>query len=209
MGGREDGRLFHGGGAMSDAPAIYDALAAVMVDVQAVAKNDRNTHQNFMFRGIDAVVNAVGPALRHHGVVVVPEVRDVHHDAVETSQGKPSTACRVTVAYHFFAPDGSSVTATVAGEAWDHGDKATPKAMSVAFRTALLQALTLPTDEPDPDSETYERGGAAPAQQPRSGGGNGGGRPCAVCGDDLAGASVAKVEGGYAHRDGCAQEAPA
>jgi hypothetical protein len=29
--------------------------------------------------------------------------------------------------------------------------------MSVAFRTALLQALCLPTDSPDPDHETYER----------------------------------------------------
>ena len=53
--------------------------------------------------------------------------------------------------------DGSSVTATVAAEAWDAGDKATPKAMSVAMRTALLQALALPTDEPDPDSHTHER----------------------------------------------------
>jgi hypothetical protein len=29
--------------------------------------------------------------------------------------------------------------------------------MSVAFRTALLQALCLPTDEPDPDEHVYER----------------------------------------------------
>jgi hypothetical protein len=29
--------------------------------------------------------------------------------------------------------------------------------MSVAFRTALLQTLSLPTDEPDPDSQSYER----------------------------------------------------
>jgi hypothetical protein len=39
----------------------------------------------------------------------------------------------------------------------DSGDKATAKAMSVAYRTALLQVLCLPTDEPDPDSHTYER----------------------------------------------------
>jgi hypothetical protein len=32
--------------------------------------------------------------------------------------------------------------------------------MSVALRTALLQALSLPTDEKDPDEDTYER--AAP-----------------------------------------------
>ena len=42
----------------------------------------------------------------------------------------------------------------------DSGDKATAKAMSVAFRTALLQALALPTDEPDPDSQSYERSSA-------------------------------------------------
>jgi thermostable 8-oxoguanine DNA glycosylase len=32
--------------------------------------------------------------------------------------------------------------------------------MSVAFRTALLQALSLPTDEADPDSSSYERSSA-------------------------------------------------
>lgn len=142
---------------MSDRPMIYASLVAVMRDVQAVAKKDRNNHQNFNFRGIDAVVNAVGPALRTHGVVVVPQVTSVVYDDVQTSTGKPATACRVKVAYLFFAEDGSHVETSVAGEAWDAGDKACPKAMSVAFRTALLQALSLPTDEPDPDSTTFER----------------------------------------------------
>jgi hypothetical protein len=53
---------------------IQAALSAVMGDVQAVRKKDRNTSQNFSFRGIDAVVNAVGPALRTHQVVVLPRV---------------------------------------------------------------------------------------------------------------------------------------
>jgi hypothetical protein len=34
--------------------------------------------------------------------------------------------------------------------------------MSVAFRVALLQALCIPTDEPDPDSAAYERSPATP-----------------------------------------------
>jgi hypothetical protein len=51
------------------------AVAAVMADVSSVAKRDLNAQQGFNFRGIDAVVNAVGPALRKHGVVVVPTVR--------------------------------------------------------------------------------------------------------------------------------------
>ena len=152
---------------MSD---IYTALAAVMADCTSVAKRDRNEHQRFLFRGIDAVVNAVGPILRKHGVIVVPVVRDVHYDVVQTTTGKPATACRILADYVFSAPDGSNITATVAGEAWDSGDKAAPKAMSIAFRTALLQALALPTDDPEPDAQTYERDAprhrAAPAEQP-------------------------------------------
>ena len=56
----------------------------------------------------------------------------------------------------------------VAAEAWDSGDKAAPKAMSVAFRTALLQALALPTDDPDPDSQSYERDNDRKAERVRS-----------------------------------------
>lgn len=141
----------------TERPMIYTKLAAVMADVEGVAKRDRNTHQNFAFRGIDAVVNAVGPVLRKHAVIVVPNVVDVVYDKVQTTGNKPATACRVRVDYIFYAEDGSNVVTTVAAEAWDSGDKAAPKAMSVAFRIALLQALALPTDEPDPDSQTYEQ----------------------------------------------------
>ena len=149
---------------MADGQQVYAALAAVMEEVQSVAKKDRNTHSNYNFRGIDAVMNAVGPALRKHQVVVVPQLDTVTYETVETSRGKSSTACRVEVTYLFFAADGSCLATKVAGEAWDSGDKACPKAMSVAFRTALLQSLCLPTDEADADESTYER---APAQAPQ------------------------------------------
>lgn len=136
---------------------VYAALAAVMADVDHVAKRDINRDQKYVFRGIDAVVNAVGPALRKHGVIVIPQVVNVAYEAVQTSTGKPSTACRVKVAYIFWGPEGDYIETSVIGEAWDWGDKSAPKAMSVAFRTALLQVLALPTDEPDPDSQSYER----------------------------------------------------
>lgn len=136
---------------------VYEALAGVMQDVQAVRKSDRNTQQNFTFRGIDAVINAVGPALRKHGVTVSPRVDLYEHGTVTTAGGKPMGHVRVLVTYTFYGPAGDPFPAQAAGEAFDAGDKATPKAMSVAYRTALLQALALPTDEPDPDSHAYER----------------------------------------------------
>ena len=136
---------------------IYADLAKVMRSVDHVGKNDVNKHQHFSFRGIDGVLNAVGPALREHNVVVYPRLHDVAYEEVKTSGGKASTACRVVVDYVFASVDGSSVETRVAAESWDTGDKAMPKAMSVAMRTALIQALALPTDEPDPDSFTYTR----------------------------------------------------
>ena len=136
---------------------IYADLAKVMRSVDHVGKGDFNSHQKFSFRGIDGVLNAVGPALREHNVVVYPRLHDVAYEEVKTSGGKASTACRVVVDYVFASVDGSTVEARVAAESWDTGDKAMPKAMSVAMRTALIQALALPTDEPDPDSFTYTR----------------------------------------------------
>lgn len=150
---------------MSTLPSIHGALASVMEDVRAVRKGDRNNAQNYAFRGIDAVMNAVGPVLRKHGVVVVPLLEDVTYRDVQTSTGKSSRECTVMVRYRFYGPGGDYIDCIVPGESLDFGDKGAPKAMSVAYRIALLQALCLPTDDTDPDAESYER--AAPARAPR------------------------------------------
>lgn len=147
---------------MTDKPTVIQALAEVMGDVQAVRKDSRNAQQNFNFRGIDAVMNAVGPALRKHGVVIVPIDVVPHYRDAMTTTGKPAREVTLVATYQVYGPAGDSILIQAPGESLDSGDKGTPKAMSVAYRTALLQALTIPTDEPDPDSQTYERAAAAP-----------------------------------------------
>jgi hypothetical protein len=147
---------------------IITLLSKVMDDAGAVHKNERNNHQQFNFRGIDAVVNAVSPALRKHGVVVIPTINSCDYETVEVGQNRSRMASvRVNVTYTFHAPDGSNVGATVSAESMDSGDKATAKAMSVAFRTALLQTLCLPTDDIDPDATTYERSSGAKTETPQ------------------------------------------
>lgn len=137
-------------------------LNKVMEDVRAIGKNDVNSQQKFNFRGIDSVVNAVGPALRKHGLVIVPEVIEETHDVIPSSSGGQLKVARLKVAYSVFSVDGEPISGTVCAEAFDSGDKATAKAMSVAFRTFLLQVLCIPTDEPDPDSYSYEIGKVNP-----------------------------------------------
>jgi hypothetical protein len=139
-----------------------EIIQAVMQDVQGLAKKDKNTHQGFAFRGIDAVMNAVGPALRTHGGFIVPQVVDKTH---EIMNGKLNLV-RISVSFSVYGSEGEPITGTVAAEAFDSGDKATAKAMSVAYRTFLLQLLCLPTDEPDPDSYTYNIADVATESKP-------------------------------------------
>lgn len=142
---------------------VHEAFAAVMDEVQAVGKDGRNTSQDYAFRGIDGVMNAVGPALRKHGVIIVPSVLESNYRDVEV--GRNRTLMRevtVTVEYTIYGPKGDTIVGRVSGESMDSGDKGTAKAFSVAYRTFLLQALTIPTHQPDPDEQSYERSAAAP-----------------------------------------------
>lgn len=136
---------------------VIQAITQAATEIGAVKKYEQNRHQGFNFRGIDAVVNASSAALHKAGVVVVPRLLEKETRESRTSKGSVMCNVYLTVAYDFHGPEGDMITATVASESFDSGDKATAKAMSVALRTAMLQVLMLPTDEPDPDEHSYER----------------------------------------------------
>ena len=148
---------------MPDKPSVHEALAAVKAEVGAVKKAEKNVQQGFNFRGVDSVVNAASPALNKHGVIVVPDIEDYAFDTVEIGRNKTSMGHFILRAkYTFYGPAGDSISCRVISESMDSGDKGAAKAMSVAYRIALLQTLNLPTDEPDPDTESYERSSQAP-----------------------------------------------
>lgn len=134
---------------------IYPALCATMKDIGAIGKNGRNQKQGYSFRGIDAVYNALQPALIKNKVFVVPEVLDQTREERNTQNGGNLIYSILKVKFTFYAEDGSSVSAVVVGEGMDSGDKASNKAMSVAFKYACFEVLCIPTEEmKDPDSET-------------------------------------------------------
>lgn len=145
---------------MSDQKTVVEALLGVMEEVQSISKDQRVTEgpARFSFRGVDDVMGAVGPALRKHGVVFAPSrVVSVEHERYMTGNNRPMDGVTVVVEYTITGPAGDVMTAAAAGQAADSGDKAVPKAMSVAYRTVLLQALCIPPGDPDPDSQVHER----------------------------------------------------
>lgn len=141
---------------MPDAESVVVLLNRVKSAIGAVGKDGVNSAQHFNFRGVDATVNAAAPHLNAHGIVVTPEVVEHHYEQLQIgSKGTAMAHVTLLVCYHFHGPAGDSVQSTVFSEALDTGDKAGAKAMSVAYRTALLQTLNLPTQDKDPDEYSY------------------------------------------------------
>jgi hypothetical protein len=138
---------------------VHIAWTRVMRDVKAVRKDrvaDIKTDKGgyrFNFRGIDQVLNAVGPALRRHGVTVLPVDIDL------TRSGGRMTESLVKVTYEITGPMADTKLVKSAGEGLDVGERGLAKALATAYRNMLIVALTIPTDDPklDPDAVNVQR----------------------------------------------------
>ena len=134
---------------------IFQSITKILEEVPAIGKNKKNTTQNFMFRGIDDVMNTFQPLLAKHKVFIVPQVLEQTREERQTSKGGTLIYSICKIKYTFYAEDGSSIEAIVIGEGMDSGDKATNKAMAIAMKYAMFQVFCIPTEEmKDPDSET-------------------------------------------------------
>jgi len=153
---------------------IHEKLAAVVSAIGAVGKNQKcQAGASFSFRGIDDAFFAVHPLFAEHGILMLPTLLNADFCEVETRNGGIQHYARLTVKYAFVAVDSSAVECTVIGEAFDSGDKAASKAMSVAAKTAIWQVFTVPVKENpedrEPDFVAHERtakGRQMPAPRP-------------------------------------------
>lgn len=145
---------------------VIQAINNVMAEVREVRKSERMEApgQKYMFRGVDQVVEALSAEVRKQGIVIVPIASEAPaYQTAVSSQGKNLNCARVLVTYRVYGPEGDFIDGAAPGESMDSGDKAVAKAMSVAWRTFLLQMFFLPPKDPDPDSEVYETAAVVPS----------------------------------------------
>jgi hypothetical protein len=136
---------------------IFSAISGVMSEIGAIGKDKENTQQHFKYRGVDDVMNALQPLLIKYKVFIVPETLEQIREEKASKSGGVLIYSVCKIKYTFYADDGSSITAVVIGEGMDSGDKATNKAMAIAFKYVCFQVFCIPTEEmTDPDSETPE-----------------------------------------------------
>ncbi len=140
-------------------PPVHVAWSNAMGDLREIRKTEQTSGgSRFHFRGVDTVTNACGPVFRNHGLIVIPKVREAKHR--DFTSGQKNTTMHeaiVTVDYTIHGPAGDTMEGGSIGESSDASDKATAQAMSVAYRTFLLQSMTMPTDEVDPDHNEVDR----------------------------------------------------
>lgn len=137
---------------------IYQTINAIMEEIEPIGKNSVNKQQGFKYRGIDAVMNALQPLFAKHKLFCIPEVLSSIREDRTSSKGNLLIYSIIRVKYTFYAEDGSHIESVVEGEGMDSGDKATNKALAIAFKYACFQLFCIPTEEvsPDPDKETHE-----------------------------------------------------
>lgn len=136
---------------------IYTLIGKAMADIGAIEKKDKNPQQGWKYRGIDAVYNALNPVMAKYGLFVLPEILKQEREERKNAKGNAIIYTILTIRYTMYAPDGSSVSCVVVGEAMDTGDKSANKAMSAALKYAMFQLFMIPTEElQDPDAEVHE-----------------------------------------------------
>lgn len=130
--------------------SVYKAISAVAKDMAEVgiSKDRENRQQGFSFRGIDQVYNALAPMLAKHGLVILPRITERTVTERTTQKGGVLFYVVVKAEFDFVATeDGSNHTVVTYGEAMDSGDKATNKAMSIAYKYAAFQTFCIPTEQ--------------------------------------------------------------
>ncbi len=147
------------------APNVYACIAAVQAEMAqtGISKDRKNLVQNYSFRGIDDVYNALAPVLAKHHLVCVPRYLSRLQTERESTKGGVIFSVVVEGEFDFVsAVDGSQHTARAFGEAMDSADKATNKAMSAAYKYAAFQTFCIPTEgDNDADAHTPEVKAAA------------------------------------------------
>lgn len=122
-----------------------------MAELNYIQKGSKMVNNQYRFVSHDQVSSAVHPLLVKHGIVVLPTVEEMTQDGNRTT---------VKLLVSFVNTDQPTDTFALrfVGFGIDGGDKGPGKAISYAYKYALLKTLCLETgDDPDSDANAkYE-----------------------------------------------------
>lgn len=141
------------------APHVYRAISAITAQLApiGIAKRHRNERDDYRYRSIDDVLNRLSPLLPKYRLCVLPRVLERQCSDRLGDADQLLVSVTLKVAFDLVsALDGSRHSVEAFGEALDAGDKATAKAMSSAYKAAMLQTFCVPVAQmAEPDASSY------------------------------------------------------
>lgn len=154
-------------------PRVYRSITAVSADLArcGVGKNHRNADDRYDYRSIDDLLDRISPLLVKHRLCVLPRTLERTLSQRADKNGTIVSSVTVRVAFDLISSfDASSHSVETYGEAMDVSDKATAKAMSAAYKTAMFQTFCIPlSGVPDPDAVTIRADKGAHLPEPAQG----------------------------------------
>lgn len=132
-------------------PNIFQRILSIMAELDYIAKGDKTVNGQYRFVSHDQVTAKVHPMLVKHGVVVIPTIEDVKQESNRTT-------VKLSVVFVNVDNSAEQIVTHWYGQGVDNGDKGIGKAVSYAYKYALLKTFCLETgDDPDNDAKsTYE-----------------------------------------------------
>lgn len=129
------------------APHVYRAITSITAAMatKGIPKTHMNLQDQYQYRSIDDVLGRLAPLLAKHRLCVLPRILKRHGADRLDDNKSVLTSVHVLIAYDLVSSrDGSLHTIKASGEALDSSDKATAKAMSAAYKSAMLQTFCVP-----------------------------------------------------------------
>jgi hypothetical protein len=148
-------------------PTVVECLANVMGELPAIGKDHHASQAQggYAYRGIEAITKSAAPLFAKYGIVFVPQVLSCEIREI-TVNGKPWTDTILTVRYRICGPGGDYLEATVVGIGRDNADKGANKALTQAFKYALIQTLCIADAKDDNDGVHDVRDADLPPAEP-------------------------------------------
>jgi hypothetical protein len=128
-----------------------EKVVSVLSKIGNIDKNGQI--QNYNYRTMDDILNAVHPLFKEYGIFIAPSQVEYEREN-RMSSNRTQTFTVVKVTYKIYSSDDDDViTMQVLGESADMGDKSVGKAMTYAYKVLLQQLFAICTNEKeDPDA---------------------------------------------------------
>lgn len=134
----------------ADKQPLVKKLVEILKGIGPVEKAHRNPHFGYNYTSEGQIMALLGPRLAASGILFTTSVEDV---TTHIGEGKAGVYATVKTLHTFLDTDtGDKLEVRSAGMGWDTGDKALPKAITGATKSALMKNF-MTTDETDPENE--------------------------------------------------------